>query len=411
MKMNKNIFGWIFYDFANSSFTTIIVTVVYSVYFKEVVVGGGEYATALWGWAVSFSMVLVALSSPILGAVADYSRSKKKFLFINCYLCVIFTCLLYFVRAGDVLLGMVFFIIANYGFSCGNVFYNAFLPEISNKTNIGKISGFGWGVGYLGGLVSLLLALMLLKIDVRLVFPMVGAFFGLLSIVTFVLLKEVKMPSKRTNYLKTATRRLSHTFGNIRSYKNLLKFLISYLIYNDGIIVVISFASIYGATQFGMSNSQLIFYFILAQLTSMLGAWVFGYVLDKTGAKTTILITLAIWSVVVVWAFFCRSALEYYGVGLLAGIAIGSSQSSSRVMLARLTPKKRVSEFFGFYSFTGKLTAIFGPVVYGQIAYITGSQRYSILSVLCFFLLGGLILLSVKDPHCQQDSFTADDAR
>ena len=399
MKMNKNIFGWIFYDFANSSFTTIIVTVVYSVYFKNVVVGNGEYATALWGWAVSISMVLVAVSSPILGAVADYSRAKKRFLFINCYLCVIFTSLLYFVGEGDVFLGMTFFVIANYGFNCGNVFYNAFLPEISNKSNIGKISGFGWGVGYLGGLASLFLALGLLKIDVRLVFPMVGAFFGLLSIVTFVLLKEVKMPSKRTNYIKTATRRLSHTFANIRSYKNLLKFLISYLIYNDGIIVVIAFASIYGATQFGLSSSQLIYYFILVQLTSMLGAWGFGYVLDKVGAKRTILTTLFIWSVVVLWAFFCESASEYYLVGLLAGIAIGSSQSSSRVMLARLTPKKRVSEFFGFYSFTGKLTSILGPVVYGQIAYLTGSQRYSILSVLCFFVVGGLLLLSVKEPN------------
>ncbi len=398
MKMNKNIFGWIFYDFANSSFTTIIVTVIYSVYFKDVVVGGGEFATALWGWAVSISMILVAISSPILGAVADYSRSKKKFLFINCYLCVIFTSLLYFVRKGDVAMGVIFFVIANYGFSCGNVFYNAFLPEISTQSNIGKISGFGWGVGYLGGLVSLFLALALLKIDVKLVFPMVGAFFGLLSIVTFVLLKEVKIPSKRTNYVKTAVRRLSHTFANIRNYKNLLKFLISYLIYNDGIIVVISFASIFGATQFGLTSSQLIFYFILVQLTSMLGAWVFGYVLDVLGAKNTILITLLIWTAVVLWAFFCRSASEYYWVGLLAGIAIGSSQSSSRVMLARLTPKKRVSEFFGFYSFTGKLTSIFGPVVYGQIAYLTGSQRYSILSVLCFFVVGGLLLLAVKEP-------------
>ncbi len=397
MKMNKNIFGWIFYDFANSSFTTIIVTVVYSVYFKDVVVGGGEYATALWGWAVSISMILVAISSPILGAVADYSRSKKKFLFINCYLCVIFTSLLYFVRKGDIAMGMIFFIIANYGFSCGNVFYNAFLPEISNKSNIGKISGLGWGIGYMGGLVSLFLALFLLKIDVKLVFPMVGAFFGILSIVTFVLLKEVQIPSKRSNYFRTAFQRISHTFANIRNYKNLLKFLVSYLIYNDGIIVVISFASIYGATRFGMSSSQLIFYFILAQLTSMAGAWLFGYVLDWIGAKKTILITLVIWSIVVLWAFFCRSSFEYYFVGLLAGIAIGSSQSSSRVMLARLTPKEKVSEFFGFYSFTGKLTSIFGPIIYGQIAYITGSQQYSILSVLCFFVLGAVILTTVRD--------------
>jgi len=399
MKIDKNILGWISYDFANSSFTTIIVTVVYSVYFKNIVVGGSERGTALWGWAMGISMAMVAITSPILGAVADYSRSKKKFLFINCYLSVIFTSLLYFVGKGQVFLGMLFFIIANYGFNSANVFYNAFLPEISNKKNIGKISGFGWGLGYLGGLIALFLALQLIKIDTRLVFPMVGLFFGIFSIITFILLKEVQIPSKRTNYLKTAFNRIKSTFSNIKKYKNLIKYLISYFLYNDGIIVIISFSSIYGVTQFGMSIQDLIIYFILVQFTSMIGAWIFGYILDVIGAKKTIVIALLLWFVVIIWAYLCKSAFEYYFVGVLAGIAVGSSQSASRVMLSNLTPINKASEFFGFYSFTGKFSSILGPIIYGQVALVTGSQRLAVISILGFFLAGFVMLMFVEEKN------------
>ena len=397
MKFNKNIVGWIFYDFANSSFTTIIVTVIYSVYFKNVVAGGGERATALWGRAVSLSLLLVAISSPILGAVADFSRTKKKFLFLNCYLTVIFTSLLYYVGSGDIFLGLLFFIIANFGFNSGNVFYNAFLPEISTEKNIGKISGFGYALGYVGGLISLFICLPLVKIDVRLVFPAVGLFFGISAIVTFILLKEKRFTSKRTNYVKTAYNRIKHTLKNLKKYKNLSKFLLSYFIYNDAIVVVISFSSIYGATQFGMDFNQLILFFIFAQLTSILGSAFFGIILDKIGAKKTINITLVMWIAIVFWVFFCRSLFEYYFVGLAAGVAIGSSQSASRTLLAKLTPPEKSAEFFGFYAFTGKFSSIFGPLVYGEIARITGSQRYSVLSIVVFFIVGFFIFQSVKD--------------
>ena len=286
MKNKKNIFGWLMYDFANSSFTTIIVTVVYSVYFRNVVVNDGELGTALWGRAISISMLFVALSAPIFGAVADYSRSKKKFLFINCYLTVIFTALLYFVHAGDVFIGMLFFIIANFGFNSGNVFYNALLPEIVSRENIGKISGLGWGFGYVGGLFSLIMILPLVhNHQTRLVFPLVALFFGVFAIFTFVLLREVKKTSKRTNYFKTAFNRLKTTLINIKDFKELIKFIISYLIYNDGIIVVISFGAIYGSTRFGMNQKELIIYFIIANITSIFGSFIFGFILDKIGAK------------------------------------------------------------------------------------------------------------------------------
>ena len=398
MKFNKNIFGWVMYDFANSSFTTIIVTVIYSVYFRNVVVNQGELGTALWGRAISISMLMVAVTAPIFGAVADFSRAKKKFLFYNCYLTVIFTALLFFVHAGDIVKGMIFFIIANFAFNSGNVFYNALLPDVASRNEMGKVSGWGWAVGYIGGLAALLLILPLVHNNwIRLVFPTVAAFFGIFAIPTFILLKEIKKPSKRTNYLRTALIRIKQSYKNIKNFRELIKFIISYLIYNDGIIVVISFAAIYGATRFGMDTKQLITYFVIANVTSMIGALVFGYIFDKIGAKKTISITIIIWIAVVIWAFMCKSIKEFYFIGMLAGIAIGSSQSSSRAMLALLTPDSKMAEFFGFYSLTGRVASILGPLVYGEIARITGEQKWAILSVVLFFIVGVIILQTVDE--------------
>ena len=398
MKLNRNIFGWMMYDFANSSFTTIIVTVIYSVYFKNVVVAQGELGTALWGRAISISMLMVAVTAPIFGAVADFSRAKKKFLFYNCYLTVIFTALLFFVKAGDIYTGMIFFIIANFAFNSGNVFYNALLPDVAPREEIGKVSGWGWAIGYIGGLIALLLMLPLVHNNwIRLVFPTVAAFFGIFAIPTFILLKEVKKPSKRTNYFRTAFKRINQSLKNIKNFKELIKFIISYLIYNDGIIIVISFAAIYGATRFEMSTKQLINYFIIANITSMIGAFIFGYIFDKIGAKKTISITLVVWIAVVVWAFLCRSINEFYLIGMLAGIAIGSSQSSSRAMLALLTPDEKMAEFFGFYSVTGRIASILGPLVYGEVSRITGDQKWAILSVVVFFVTGAIVLQTVNE--------------
>ncbi len=397
MKLNKQLFGWMMYDFANSAFTTIIVTVVYSVYFINTVVGGDPgYGEMLWGRAIGISMTLVALTAPILGAVADFSRSKKKFLFLNCYLTVIFTALLYFVSPGDVTRGMIFFIIANFGFNSANVFYDAFLPEITNRENMGKVSGFGWALGYVGGLLSLVVSLILINYDVRWVFPMISLHFFIFSLFTFFWLKEVRRPSKRTNYYKVAAQRVYSSVRNLRKYPELLKFMFSYFIYNDGITTVIAFASIYGITRFGMNTRDMLIYFIIAQFTSILGSALFGWLTDKKGVRLSLSISILIWISVVVWAYFCGSAREYYLVGLLAGLAIGSSQANSRTMLSMLTPKAREAEFFGFYTLTGRLSSIIGPILYGWIAHQTGDIRYSILSLMLFFIIGFVALQFVN---------------
>ncbi len=397
MRFTKSVIGWMFYDFANSAFTTIIVTVVYSVYFVNVVVGGEQgYGELLWGRSIGISMTLVALTAPIFGAVADYSRSKKKFLFFNCWLTVIFTFMLYFVKAGNIMTGMLFFIIANYGFNSANVFYDAFLPEITRHEDIGKVSGYGWALGYVGGLISLVASLFLVRTNVRLVFPMIALHFFVFSLITFFWLREVRKPSKRSNYFRVAYQRIAYSLANIRKLPELMKYLISHFIYNDGITTVIVFASIYGQNRFGMSMENMIVYFILAQLTSIAGAAFFGWLSDKINVKFSLSLSLIIWIVVVIWAVFCRSAFEYYFVGLLAGLAIGSSQSNSRTMLSILTPKDKQAEFFGFYTLTGRLSSIIGPVLYGWIAHETGDMRLAILSLIVFFVGGWLILNQIN---------------
>ncbi len=397
MKLSKNVLGWMLYDFANSAFTTIIVTVVYSRYFVDAVVGNSDVGSALWGRAIAISMFFVAISAPIFGAIADYSRSKKKFLFINTYLCIIFTSLLYFVRAGDVFTGMLFFILANIGYHSANVFYNSFLPEIASDKEIGRISGMGWGLGYIGGLISLVFSLILVNNKlINWVFPSVALYFLIFSAFAFFWVKELNRPSKRSNYFKIAFNRIRKSFGSIRNLKQLTRYLISYFIYNDGITTVIAFTSIYGMERFGMSTKDIIKLFMFAQFTSVAGAWLFGVLADRFKLKSSINISLLIWIVVVIWSFFCKSASEFLYVVLLAGIAIGSSQANSRTMLSRLTPKDKQAEFFGFYSIAGRISSIVGPLLFGEMKRITGDIRYSILSVLVFFVAGILVLQTVN---------------
>jgi len=387
-----------FYDFANSAFTTVMVTVVFSVFFvNSIAAGRPEGGEWYWSLAVSVSMTLAAIAAPILGAMADYSHSKKKFLFVFTYLTIASTALLFFAGKGDYILGMILFIIANFSFNSALVFYDAFLPEVSTPETIGKISGLGWGLGYLGGLVSLLVALLLVnKGAYRWIWPMNAAHIFLFSLLTFILLKEKKVATPKTNYLKVAVNRIVFSLKHIRKMPDLLSYLFSYFLYNVGIYTVIAFAAIYGGNQFKMSQQSLIIFFIIAQVTSVIGAVAFGWLSDKYNVRLSLSVSILVWIGVVAWAFFCTSAMEYYALGLVAGLAIGSSQANSRTMLSILTPLDRQAEFFGFYTLVGRISAIVGPFVYGNLTRVTGNQRYAIVSLGAFFILGWFILQKVN---------------
>jgi len=401
------IFAWTLFDFANTAFSVMIVTVGYALYFRTIVAGGTNEGDFFWGLSVSLSMLIAMVISPALGAAADFSRRKKRFLFAFTLASIICTALLFFVHAGMIFCGMLFFIIGNIGFEGGLVFYDAFLPEITTEKSYGRVSGYGFAMGYLGALAVLAIAFPLLKdgfvaenlFNVRISFVVAATFFLLFSMPTFLVLRDHKVEfQERVSYLKVGLRRSLGTLRHLRYYQNIARFLVAFFIYNDAILTVIAFASIYAGQTLNFTFLDIIIFFIIVQSTAILGSVIFGIITDHIGPKKTITITLFIWIVVVIGAFFATSKFVFYIVGLLAGASIGSSQSSSRSLMALLTPKSREAEFFGFYDgLCGKASAVVGPFLFGLISAATGSQRIAVISVGFFFILGLILLQRVDD--------------
>jgi MFS transporter, UMF1 family len=407
MKEKSRIFVWTLFDFANTAFSVIIVTVIYSKYFSNYVAGGQRW---LWGLAVSISMVIAAILSPPLGAIADFSRNRKRFLLIFTILSVICTALMFFVEQGDILLGILLFILANIGFEAGLVFYDAFLPNITSKKNFGRVSGYGFAMGYVGALTVLLIVMLLLpestspeyNFYIRLSFVVAAVFFLLFSLPLFIFISEpAKTERIRTDLLKNGIKKSFSTFRAIffnKEFPSIKKFLIAFFLYNDAIITIIAFASIFAANILKMSDDEIILFFVIVQSTAVLGSFVFGIISDHIGPKKTISITLVIWVFVVTGAFFVNDVTGFYVVGLLSGLAIGSSQSSSRSLMAMLIPKEREAEFFGFYDgLFGKSSAIIGPLFYGVISDFS-NERFAILAIGLFFIAGLIVLQKVKEP-------------
>lgn len=401
------IFAWTLFDFANTAFSVMIVTVGFALYFRTIVAGGTNEGDLLWGMSVSLSMLTAMVISPALGAAADFSRRKKRFLFAFTIISITCTALLFFVEGGMIFWGMFLFILGNIGFEGGLVFYDAFLPEITTERTYGRVSGYGYAMGYLGALAVLGIAFPLLKdgfvpenlFNVRISFVVAAAFFLLFSLPTFLALRDHKVEfQEKVSYFKVGLQRSIRTLRQLRYYRNIARFLVAFFIYNDAILTVIAFASIYAGQTLKFTFLDIIIFFIIVQSTAILGSVIFGIITDHIGPKKTITITLFIWIAVVIGAFFATSKLAFYIVGLLAGASIGSSQSSSRSLMALLTPKSREAEFFGFYDgLCGKASAVVGPFLFGLISAASGSQRIAVISVGFFFILGLILLQRVDD--------------
>ncbi|MGH7230558.1 MAG: MFS transporter [Nitrospiraceae bacterium] len=406
----KELWAWCMYDFANSSFTTLIVTVAYSVYFVQVVAGhlGDGMAERVWFWGYAVSMFVVALLSPALGALADARAAKRKFLIISTLVCVACTALLSFVQPGDVWLGLFLFGVANVAFDLGFLFCSAFLVEITTPATMGRISGYGWGLGYVGGLLSLALAYPFIKGGFapdnlrlyQLSFAVTALFFLLASLPTFLFLKERATPQARSAGIspwREAVTRLGITARQLGRYRDLVIYLIGYLVYTDAINTVIIASAIFANKVLDFSPADLIIYFLITQITAGLGAVGFGVLADRIGAKRTISITLVMWIVLSVGASLVQTHAQFYAIGLVAGAALGANQSASRMLLGRFTPVGRQAEFFGFFSVTGKFAAIIGPLVYAEVTAWTGSQRWAVLSMAAFFAVGLLAFQLVNE--------------
>lgn len=414
MKERSRIFIWTLFDFANTAFSVIIVTVIYSKYFSNYVSGGQRW---LWGLAVSLSMVIAALLSPPLGAIADVSRNRKRFLLLFTLVSVACTALMFFVDKGDILFGFILFVLANIGFEAGLVFYDAFLPNLTEKKNFGRVSGYGFAMGYVGALAVLLIVMVLLPSAdsqqyyyyIRLSFVVAAAFFLFFSAPLFLFLSEPHLKEPlRKDLIKEGIRKSFTTFKAIffqRKYPAVARFLFAFFLYNDAIITIIAFASIFASNILKMNDEQIILFFIIVQSTAVLGSFIFGIVSDHIGPKKSITITLVVWIAVIIGAFFVQTISEFYVVGLLAGLSIGSSQSCSRSLMALLTPHEREAEFFGFYDgLFGKSSAVVGPFVYGVISDIS-NERFAALAIGIFFVVGLIILQKVQVPFFRRKSF------
>jgi len=400
----RELFGWCCFDFANSAFTTLIITVVYAVYFTQVVAAGDPRAAGWWGTALAVSQLGAILLGPLLGALADALARKKAFLLASAVVCSLGTAALALAGPGEIALALGLVIVANLAFSLGENLCAAFLPELSTPETAGRISAYGWSFGYCGGLLSLVLALVMLQglhWPATWTFLMTGAFFLGASLPTQLLLRERATPrplAPGESLARLAFAQLGRIRRELPRHRTLAVFFGAMTLFLAGLSAVVAFAAVFATQALGMTQQEIIQLFILLQIAGVAGALGFGYVQDQIGAKIALIASLALWTGVCIWAWRCAGKTEFFLIGILAGAAMGSLQSASRAVVATLTPVGRAGEFFGYWGFFGKLAGIVGPLAFGWMTTAT-DVRQAILLNAGFFLAGLLVLLPLSLDH------------
>lgn len=420
LKNRKQVISWSLYDFANQPFTTIIVTFVYGAFFTKYIVNDEHIGTLLWSTAIAVTAIVVSILSPVLGALADSGGYRKFFLMIFTWICSVFSILLYFPDSGDVYLAFTLFVIANISFEMGCVFSNSYLPDLSQKENIGKISGFAWGLGFFGGLTALFLSLFFFPEmnteGIKKINVLVGIWFLIFSVPAFLFVKDKNPEKLKIKHIKDTFKSLKKTLNQVRNYKIIANFLLARLFYNDGLITIFSLGGIYAVETLDFSFIEVMILGILLNISAGFGSFVFGYLEDKIGVLQIINISLWVLIVSTILAFlapyldiFSDVILDvnffnyslYYSLtfpqlifwiaGILIGLMIGPNQSCSRSLMSQLTPEKKQNEFFGFFAFTGKATSFLGPLLFGIISNFY-SQQFALWVVIIFFILGYFLL-------------------
>lgn len=424
----REIVGWAMFDFANQAYTLLIITVVFGELFTTVIVGdrGDDYRLAnfLWSLALAISYLMVVITGPLCGAVMDYQASKKRFLFASYLATVASTAMLYFVEPGYVVLGFLLIVVSNYTYSMGESFIAAFLPDLGPPEDMGKISGFGWALGYVGGLFAAGFTLLVLGEasrenfeQIRWVGPFSAGFFLVAAIPTFLWVKERGEPQPPGRpYRQIARERVATTLHELRRFRDLGIFLVSLLFSMAGIYIIIAFAFIYGAQVIGWDESIRNIMFIIVQITAAAGALGFGFLQDRIGTKVTYLMTLTLWvaAIFAIWgtpqvtAFLNASlGLDWQAqhlflmVGCLAGLSLGSSQSASRALVGLFSPTRKAAEFFGFWGLANKLAGVIGIIGLGLLQSVVGLQA-SILLCAALFIVAILICLAVNQARGEQ---------
>ncbi|WP_081755974.1 MFS transporter [Paucisalibacillus sp. EB02] len=405
-KDKKTQLSWALYDFGNSAFATTMLAAILPIFYSSVAANNIDdgLATSYWGYANSIAVLIVAILAPILGAIADFSAAKKKFLRFFAFMGMIASVSLAFTGEGDYIFVALLFIVGSIGFSGANIFYDAFLPEIADEDDIDKVSSKGFALGYVGGGILLLInVVMILKpamfgLDVigamKVSFAMVGIWWLIFSIP---LLKNIhdekKEPVKRDKaYIAIGFSRIGNTFREIKQFKQLLLFLFAFWLFNDGISTIIRMATIYG-TEIGIGQNDLIVALLITQFVGIPSTFFFGWLAGKITPKKALMITLFVYLGIVILGYFMNSALHFYLLATIVGFVQGGAQALSRSIYGRMVPANKKGEFYGFYGISSKFSAVFGPFLFGFVGQLTGNSRYGILSLI-FFFIAGIIILS-----------------
>ena len=403
----REVFGWAMYDFANSGYTTVVLTAVFNTYFVGVVAGNAEWATLAWTLALALSSALVMLTMPALGAFADLRAAKKRLLAATTLACVALTAVLALAGPGDVALAVVVIVLSNLFYSYGESLTAAFLPELARRDALGKVSGWGWSFGYFGGMLSLGLSLAYVLWAQRQGQPatrfvpvtmlITAGVYGLASLATFALLRERAVPQPgAADGLAASLARLHQTWREARRYRDFSWLLACTTAYQAGIAVVIALAAVYAEQVLGFVQTQTMTLVFLVNIASAIGAFAFGYWQDRSGHKRALAVTLVGWIVMTAIAALATSQGLFWVAAVIAGLCMGSSQSAGRALAGLLAPPARLAEFFALWTFATRLAAILGPVTYGLVTWATaGNHRVAIVSTASFFVLGLLLLRPV----------------
>lgn len=414
----REVLAWAFYDFANSGYTTVVLTTIYSAYFVAVVAGDLDaaspgLATLLWTIAIALANLCVLVSGPVVGAVADNRATKKPFLLVTTGVCVLATALLGFAGPGDVALGMGLLVVSAIAFASGENLIAAFLPEIADKEQMGRISGFGWSVGYFGGLLTLGSCLAYItwaqgrgqdSVDyVPVTLWITAVIFVFAAAPTFLWLRERAQPGPLVtglSYLRQGFNQVRQTLVHATHYRDLFRFLICLTAFQSGVATVIVIAAIYAQDVMGFDSQQLIILIMVVNLTAAVGAFGFGFVQDRYGSVPSLAGAILIWVAAIGVTFFATQPVHVWLAGNLVGLAMGSTQAGGRALIGRLTPRGRSAEFFGLWGLASRAASILGPLTYGIVSRLShGDHRIALLSTLVFFIVGFIVLMGVNEAR------------
>jgi UMF1 family MFS transporter len=409
----REVFGWAMFDFANSGYTTVVLTAVFSAYFVGEVAAGEPWATLAWTSALALSSLIVMLTMPALGAYADLRAAKKRLLVLSTLGCVLGTAALAGAGPGDVAWALLAIVLSNVFYTYGESLIAAFLPELAREERMGSVSGWGWSFGYLGGMLTLGLCLWyVIRAQeqglpaahfVPVTMLITAAVFGLSALLTFALLKERARPQTgqaEAAGLRASLLRLRSTWQQARLFRDFSALLVCSVAYQAGISVVIALAAVYAEQVLAFRQTQIMLLIFLVNIAAALGAFSWGYVQDRIGHRPALAITLAGWILMTVLAALASSPELFWVAGVLAGLCMGSSQSAGRALAGVLAPELQRAEFFGLWTFAIRLSAILGPMTYGLVTWLTdGNHRLAIVSTGMFFVIGLLLLTQVNVPR------------